>query len=414
MRRDESAMAEPSAMVVIVAGGLILAVALGIRQSFGLFLPAMTEARGWGRETFSLAIAIQNLTWGVAQPFFGMVADRFGAGRVLVVGTLAYASGLALMPLAMSMPALTASAGVLIGLGLGGTGFGVVYGVIGRRLPSARQSTALGLAGALGSVGQFVMLPVAQHLIGALGWAASLTVLAVTSGMMAPLAFVLTRRGTSPGIARVAAAEVSLGGALAAAARHRGFWLLNLGFVVCGFQLAFITNHLPAFLGDHGLSSRTAMTALAVVGVTNIVGSWLCGVLGGRLRAKHVLSGLYLVRTVATVVYVVAPITPGSTMVFAVVMGLTWLGTVPLTTGVVSGIFGVQYLATLFGFVFLGHQLGGFLGVWLAGALFDATHSYQIVWLISIALGLFSTIVHLPIDDRAVALRGAVAPAIRA
>ncbi len=399
--------------MVVIVGGLILAVALGIRQSFGLFLPPITEARGWGRETFSLAIAVQNLTWGITQPFLGMVADRFGAGRVLAIGAIAYVSGLALMPFATSGLTLIASAGVLIGLGLGGTGFGVVYGAIGRRVPAARQSNALGIAGALGSVGQFVMLPMAQHLIGDLGWAAALTVLAGTSGLMAPLAFVLTRQHRSADISTASTDEVSLRQALTAAARHEGFWLLNLGFVVCGFQLAFITNHLPAFLADHGLSPRTAMTALAVVGATNILGSWLCGLAGGRFRAKHVLSALYLLRTIATAAYISGPITAGSTMVFAAVMGLTWLGTVPLTTGVVSRIFGVQYLATLFGFVFLGHQLGGFFGVWLAGALFDATHSYQLVWLISIGLGLFSAIVHLPIDDRAMALRGAAGEAAR-
>jgi MFS family permease len=396
----------------IVAGGLILSLGLGIRHGFGLFLPPMTAAHGWGRETFSLALAVQNLTWGLVQPFFGMVADRFGAGRAVAAGVAFYVAGLAVMPFAETGLTLVLSAGLLIGTGLGGTGFGVVYGAISRRVPTAQQSSALGGAGALGSLGQFLMMPVTHHLIGHLGWPATLTVLAGTSGLMAPLAFLLVKQRRAADRSPASAAPMPLGVVLREAMRHRGFWLLNLGFVVCGFQLVFITNHLPAFLADHGLPSATAMTALAVIGAANILGTWLCGVLGGRLRGKHVLAAVYLLRTVATVAYVSVPVTAVSTIGYAAAMGLTWLGTVPLTTGVVARIFGVQYLATLFGFVFLGHQIGGFFGVWLAGAVFDATHSYQAIWMISIGLGLMSSIVHIPIDDRTLALpRAAPLPA---
>jgi predicted MFS family arabinose efflux permease len=268
------------------------------------------------------------------------------------------------------------------------------------------------MAGALGSLGQFLMMPITYHLIGHLGWAATLTVLAGLSGLMAPLTLLLVRHPSAAEAGPTGAAPARLGAVLREAMGHRGFWLLNLGFVVCGFQLAFITNHLPAFLADNGLPARVAMTALAVIGATNILGTWVCGQLGGRLRGKHVLAGVYLLRTLATAAYVAAPVTALSTIAYAAAMGLTWLGTVPLTTGVVSRIFGVRYLATLFGFVFLGHQIGGFFGVWLAGAVFDATHSYHALWMISIGLGMFSTIVHMPIDDRTLVLpRAAAAPA---
>jgi MFS family permease len=406
------AAATRTSISMVAAGGMILALGLGIRHGFGLFLPPMTAAHGWGREVFSLALAVQNLTWGLSQPLFGMVADRFGAGRVLLLGAVVYASGLALMSSASSGLALVLSVGLLVGLGLGATGFGVVYGAISRGVPAEQRSNALGLAGALGSVGQFTMMPVAQHLIATIGWAATLVVLAATSALMAPLGLGLAARPR--GSAGPIPAAPSLRGTLREAVHHRGFWLLNLGFVVCGFQLAFMTNHLPAFLADHGLEPRAAVTALAVIAATNIFGTWLCGYLGGRFREKRLLAVLYLVRTLATVAYVGGDITSTSTTAYAVAMGLTWLGTVPLTSGVLARIFGVQYLATLFGFVFLGHQVGGFFGVWLAGALFDATHSYQAIWLISIALGIVSTIVHLPIDDRTLGVDRAARQALRA
>lgn len=390
---------------VVLCGGLVLALCLGVRHSFGLFLPPMTEAHGWGRQVFSFALAVQNLTWGLGQPFAGMLADRFGAGRVLGLGTACFVAGVVLMPWSATPLLVTLTAGVLVGLGLAGTSFAIVNGAVGRTVPAAEQGRATGTTSALGSLGQFVMVPYALALIAGLGWRSALLVLAATAALMAPLAVGVTRtaRG-APGAGTVTAATPGLGRVVGEAMRHRGFWLLNLGFVVCGFQLAFITNHLPAFLGDHGLSASLAMTGLAVIAATNIAGTLWWGALGDRWRPKHLLSVLYGIRTAATVAYIAVDVTAASTLVYAVVMGLTWLGTVPLTNSVLFQIFGGRYLSTLFGMVFLGHQLGGFFGVWLAGALFDATQSYQVVWLISIALGLVSTIVHLPIDDRAVTL----------
>ncbi len=397
-----SALQSPG--VVIACGGLVIALSMGVRHGFGLFLPPMTAAHGWGRGTFSFALAIQNLVWGFSQPLFGMLADRFGFGRVVTLGAACWVGGLLLMPSATTGGQLTLSAGVLIGLGLGATGW-VVLGAISRRVPVAQQSNALGIASALGSLGQFVMMPYTQVLISTLGWAPALMALAATSAMIAPLALGLVVKTDLP--AQAAQAPTGLRSAVGEALAHPGFWLLNLGFVVCGFQLAFLTNHLPAFLADQGLSPRVGMAALAIIGAANILGSYTCGYLGGRLRRKYLLSGLYLIRTSATVIYIGLPVTAASTLAYAVVMGLTWLGTVPLTSGVVSQIFGVLYLATLFGFVFLGHQLGGFAGVWLAGYVFDVTHSYYLVWAMGIALGVLSIVVHLPIDDRAVEVRAA-------
>jgi MFS family permease len=385
-------------VVVVVCGGLILTLCLGIRQSFGLYLAPMTQAYGWGRETFSFAIAIQNLTWGLAQPITGMIADRYGAGRVAVTGGVLYALGLLLMPMASTGLQLGLSAGLLIGLGLSGTGFAIVYGAIGRRVAPEKASAALGMAGALGSLGQFVMLPYSYTLIARFGWMQALVLLAVTSALMVPLASALVRTGA---VTRVTARSMSMVQAVREAAGDRGFWLLNAGFLACGFQLAFMTSHLPAFLLDTGLGPAAGMTALAIIGAANIPGTWLCGYLGGRFRQKYVLSGLYALRASATVLYVVMPITALSTYAFAVVMGLTWLGTVPLTGGLVSRIFGAQYASTLFGFVFLGHQVGGFAGVWMGGYVFDVTGSYAAMWLLSIALGVLAALLHLPIDDRA-------------
>jgi MFS family permease len=387
---------------VVLCGGLILALCLGVRHSFGLFLPAMTEAHGWGRATFSFALAIQNIVWGLSQPAFGALADRSGVGRALGAGTACFVAGLVLMPWSATPVTIGLSAGVLVGLGLGGTGFAVVNGAISRSVPAGEQGRALGVSGALGSVGQFVIMPGALALITVLGWERALLALAAAALLMAPLAAGVTR-GAGRAAGPVGDAG-SLGQVLRVAAGHRGFWLLNLGFVVCGFQLAFITNHLPAFLVDSGLAVTVGMTALAIIGATNVLGTFTWGTLGDRWRPKHLLSTLYFLRAAATVAYVALPVTAASTLAYGVAMGLTWLGTVPLTSAVLVQIFGARYLATLFGMVFLGHQVGGFCGVWLAGALFDTTQSYQLVWFVSIALGVVSTVVHLPIDDRAIAL----------
>ncbi|MGH8750688.1 MAG: MFS transporter [Burkholderiales bacterium] len=385
--------------VILFCGGMILALSLGIRHSFGLFLPPMTLEYGWGRETFAFAIALQNLVWGVTQPFSGAIADRYGAGRVLLVGAALYLLGLLLMALSHSGLQLNLSAGLLIGLGLSGTSFSVILGVINRNFPAEKRSMALGIAGAMGSFGQFIMLPYGQTLISNFGWLVSLFMLAATAALMAPLAGVLAGK---PDTQADGVAHQPISKALHEAATHKGFWLLCFGFFVCGFQVVFIGVHLPAYLIDQKFPLFTGTMALALIGLFNVFGSYLCGYLGGRYPKKYLLAGLYLLRSVAIVLFISLPLTTASVYIFASVMGLLWLGTVPLTNGMVAQIFGVKYISTLFGIVFLCHQLGSFLGVWLGGYLYDTTGSYRLVWIISIGLGVVAALANWPIDDRQV------------
>lgn len=371
--------------------------ALGTRQSFGLFLPPMCSALGVGRETFSFAIALQNLIWGLAQPFTGMVADRFGAGRVLAAGGLCYAAGLVLMAYSATGLDLDFSAGLLIGLGLSGASFGVVLGVVGRRVRPDRRAAALGLVGAGGSLGQFVMLPYGQALITEFGWFQALLLLAASAFLIVPLAAALAGKG---GGGAGAVSSQKIGEALREIARHRGFWLLTGSFLVCGFQTIFIMIHLPAYLMDRGGTAVAGMTALAVIGFANIVGSFVAGVLGDRYSKKHLLGLIFWARAIAIAAFVALPLSSMSTWVFAAVIGLTWLATVPLTNALVAQIFGVQYLSTLFSISFLGHQIGAFIGAWLGGYVFDATGSYLAVWLIAIAASVAAGLACLPIDER--------------
>ena len=383
--------------VVLICGGLILAFSLGIRHGFGLFLQPMTMDLGWGRETFAFSMALQNLLWGAAQPLSGMLADKYGAGRVLASGAVLYAAGLALMALSQSGLALDLSAGLLIGLALSGTTFSVVFGAVGRTFPPEKRSMALGIAGAVGSFGQFVMLPLEQFLIGGFGWFEALLIIAAMATIMAPLSAALVERRTGPGVGTVRQSAMD---AMKEALAHRGFVLLTLGFFVCGFQVVFISVHFPAFLLDRGLSAQTGMMALALIGFFNIIGSYLAGWLGGMLSKKYLLSALYIGRSVVIVIFLLLPITPLSVYLFAAAIGILWLATVPLTNGLVAQIFGVQYLSMLGGFVFFSHQIGSFLGVWLGGYLYDRTGSYNLVWLIAIALGVVAAIANLPIDER--------------
>ena len=387
-----------SPLTIVLCGGIIIGLAMGVRHVQGLFMLPMTAARGWGRQEFALALALQNLVWGLAQPLTGMLADRWGARRVLVAGCLLYAAGLALMAQATTSMQLALSGGLLIGLALAGTTFGVVYGAISRLVPPARRSWALGMAGAIGGVGQFALVPAAQGLIGGAGWAAALGVFAVVLALALPLTWPLQDRSEGTPARQAQSMSQAIGEALS----HQGFWLLNLGFLACGFQLAFIAGHFPAFLLDRGFSANTGVAALAIVALANVAGTYACGQLGSLYRRKHLLAYLYLVRSAAMLAFVALPTTKVTVYVFAFVMGLTWLGTVPLTNGLVSQVFGVQYISTLFGFVFVGHQLGGFLGVWMGGAVFDATHSYDLVWAAAIGVGLLAAALHWPIDDRAV------------
>jgi predicted MFS family arabinose efflux permease len=387
-----------TALLAIVCGSLILLLSFGIRSAFGLFLQPMSQDLGWGREVFALALALQNLIWGASQPFVGMVADKWGSGRTLALGGLLYAFGVWLMAQTSSPGELYFSAGLLIGLALSGTAFGVVLAAIGRSVAPERRSAALGITTALGSLGQFLMPPLGQAFLAAYGWQTALVVLACGSLLMVAAALGVQGRPQA-----AAGDTQTLGQAIGEARRHGGYLLLTAGFFVCGWHVAFIAVHLPAYLADGGLSPGIAAWCLALVGLFNVIGSYTAGVLGGRLSKKYCLSFLYTARAVVISGFIMLPLTAASALVFSALMGLLWLSTVPLTSGLVAQIFGPRYMATLFGFVFFGHQVGSFLGVWLGGWLYDRYGSYDLIWWISIALGLIAALLHWPIDERGVA-----------
>ena len=381
--------------------------ALGTRQSFGLFLRPMTLDLGWGRETFSFAIALQNLVWGLAMPFAGAIADRHGAGRVLAAGGAAYALGLVAMAYSANPLSLELAAGLLVGLGLACTGFGVVLAVVARAYPPEKRSLAVGITGACGSFGQFIMLPWGHALIAEFGWLNALLALAAIACLMIPLGAALAGRNRA-----AEESAQSIGAALGEAMAHRGFWLLSASFFVCGFQTIFVMTHLPAYLVDQGMSAAAGMSALATIGLFNIFGSYAAGALGARFSKKWILAWIYIVRALAIALFIAAPLTLAGTHLFAAVLGFTWLGTVPLTNSLVGQIFGVKYLSTLFSIAFLGHQLGAFIGAWVGGAAFDLTGSYLSVWLAAVALSIVAAVLCMPIDERAIvrpAMRGEAA-----
>jgi len=384
---------------ILLGGGAIVMLSFGIRHGFGIFLRPMTLDLHWSRATFAFAIALQNLVWGFAQPFAGMVADRYGAGRVLVAGGLLYALGLATMAQVTTGFELALSAGVLVGLGLAGTTT-IVFGVIGRAFPAARRSVALGIAGALASFGQFAMLPYGQSLISGIGWWWALMILAANVCLILPLARALAGGGHSAGAAT--SARQTVAAALAEARAHRGFWLVTLGFFVCGFQVVFVATHLPAYLLDQGMAPDVGMAALALIGLANIPGSFLAGYLGARFSKKRLLAGIYIARAAIFVAFLSVPVTAVTVYLFAVALGLVWLGTVPLTSGIVAQIFGVQYLSMLFGIVYLGHQIGAFIGGWLGGYAYDAAGSYDAAWLVAVALSVVAALANVLADDREV------------
>jgi len=383
--------------MIVVAAMAVLFIAIGIRSSFGIFLPPMVLELGWGRADFAFAIAIQNLLWGAVQPVAGAIADRFGARRVIAACAVLYAAGLTMMSGVASPVGLTVSAGVLIGLALSGTSFPVVLAVVGRAVSSERRSFWLGIVSAGGSSGQLLVIPFGQGLIGSLGWSASLLVFALVSALMVPLAAALV--SPKPAMQAAAVREQRLAEALREAGGHSGFWYLTAGFLVCGFHVTFLATHLPAYLLDEGAGPMAGAWALALIGLGNIVGTTVCGVLGGRYRKKYVLSGLYLGRALIMTLFLIAPVTPVSIALFSLSLGLLWLGTVPLTSGLVAEIFGLKYMATLFGIVFFSHQIGSFFGAWYGGYIYDATGSYTPVWLIGIVLGVASAVLHWPIRD---------------
>ena len=386
--------------LLVLAGGVVMGLALGVRHVQGLFLLPVTMDRGWSRETFAIALAVQNLTWGIVQPFTGMIADRYGSAKVIAGGLVFYALGLAGMAHATTPAAFMWTAGVCIGIALSGTAFAAIYGALSRLVPPERRSWALGVAGAVGGLGQFTMVPAAQWLIGGWGWVAALLAFAVVLMVVLPLAFPLREPANRVRDAASPDANLSLTDAIREAFTRPGFWLLNLGFLACGFQLAFIGTHLPAYLMDKGLRASDAVAALAIIALTNVMGTYVCGILGAHHRRKYLLAGIYLVRTAAIALFVLVPLSTWSVYAFAAVMGFVWLGTVPLTNGLISQVFGVRYITTLFGFVFFGHQVGSFLGVWLGGVVFEATRSYDLIWLGAMALGVLSAALHWPIDDR--------------
>jgi len=386
--------------LLVLAGGVVMGLALGVRHVQGLFLLPVTMDRGWSRETFAIALAVQNLTWGIVQPFTGMIADRYGSAKVIAGGVVFYALGLAGMAHATTPAAFMWTAGVCIGIALSGTAFAAIYGALSRLVPPERRSWALGVAGAVGGLGQFTMVPAAQWLIGGWGWVAALLVFAMVLMILLPLAFPLREPANRVRDAAAPDANLSLSDAIHEAFTRPGFWLLNLGFLACGFQLAFIGTHLPAYLMDKGLRASDAVAALAIIALTNVMGTYVCGILGAHHRRKYLLAGIYLVRTAAIALFVLVPLSTWSVYAFAAVMGFVWLGTVPLTNGLISQVFGVRYITTLFGFVFFGHQVGSFLGVWLGGVVFEATRSYDLIWLGAMALGVLSAALHWPIDDR--------------
>lgn len=383
---------------VLLGAALILALSLGIRHGFGLFLAPMSAEFGWGRGVFALAIALQNLIWGLAQPFAGALADRFGAGRVVALGGVLYAVGLGCMGLANSELSLSLSAGLLIGLGLSGTSFSVILGVVGRALPAEHRSMGMGIASAAGSFGQFAMLPGTLGLISWLGWSTALLVMGVLVAFIVPLVRMLKDRPLP-----AQAHDQTLGQALREACGHSGFWLLALGFFVCGFQVVFIGVHLPSYLVDQHLPASVGTTVLALIGLFNIFGTYIAGWLGGRMSKPRLLTALYLMRAVVIVLFLWFPVTTFSACLFGMAMGLLWLSTVPLTNGTVATLFGVRNLSMLGGIVFLFHQLGAFLGGWLGGLVYDQTGSYDLVWQLSIALSLLAGALNWPVRERPVA-----------
>jgi predicted MFS family arabinose efflux permease len=384
---------------VLICGALIVTLSMGIRHGFGLWLQPITMERGWTRETFAFAIAIQNLMWGATGPIAGMLADRFGAFRVLLAGAVLYAVGLVLMGLATSGLAFTGSAGLLLGMAQAGTTYAVIYGVIGRNVAPEKRSWAMGVAAAAGSFGQFLMVPVENWLIGSFGWQNALFILGCLALAIMPLAIGL-KEPKVPG--HVVGFQQSIGQALREAFGYRSFQLLMAGYFVCGFQVVFIGVHMPSYLKDQGMSPEVATYALALIGLFNVFGTYAAGSLGQRLAKRHILAAIYFLRSVAIVAFLWAPLTPMSVYVFSAVMGVLWLSTVPPTNAVVAQIFGVQYLSMLGGFVFFSHQIGSFLGVWLGGLLYDSTGSYDIVWWIAVALGVFAALVNLPVRETAI------------
>lgn len=391
---------------ILVTTGVILTLSMGVRHGFGFWMQPISQANGWSRETYSLALALQNLLWGAFGPLAGMVADRYGTQRVVIAGALAYVVGLLWMA-TVTQPALfIIGSGVFIGLGLACTAFGAVSGIIGRAAPVEKRSWAFGVSGAASSFGQFLMMPVEQQLISGIGWQNAFYALAgVVFLLMIPMSTFL--REPKHAVA-AGDSQQSAGEALREAVGNRSFLLLVAGYFVCGFQLVFVGAHLPAYLKDKGIASPgVAVMALALIGLFNIFGSFTAGQLGGKLPKRYLLSTIYFARSLVIGLFLLAPLTQWSVYLFAAGIGFLWLATVPLTNGIIAGVFGLKHMSMLAGVVFLSHQVGSFLGVWLGGYLFDLRGSYDVVWGITLGLGLFAGLANLPIDERPLARNAA-------
>jgi MFS family permease len=385
---------------VLVCGAAIVTLSMGIRHGFGLWLQPITQEQGWSREAFSLAIAIQNISWGFFGIFAGMAADKFGAFRVIVAGAVLYMLGLVGMATANTPLGFALTTGVLIGAAQAGTTYAVIYGVIGRNVSADKRSWAMGVAAAAGSFGQFLMVPVEGQLIFQLGWHNALLVLAAAVLLMVPLAIGLREKNLNGPSA--VPREQSIMQALREAMRYPSFQLLMAGYFVCGFQVVFIGVHMPSYLRDEGLPPLVASYALALIGLFNVFGTYAAGALGQRLAKRHILAFIYFARAAVIAVFLLVPLSPMSVYVFSAVMGVLWLSTVPPTNAIVAGIFGVQHLSMLGGFVFFSHQIGSFMGVWLGGVLYDSTGSYDVVWYLAIGLGIAAGLINLPVKEHAI------------
>ena len=395
-----AADARRSTWIILGCALAVVAISAGIQQTFGLYMRPISDEQGWGREVLSLALAGQALIIGVATPFVAAVADKWGAPRVLFAGGLLYVAGLVAMSFSETPVTMFLNAGFAIGIAAAATGMPLVLSIVGRTVSADRRSMWLGTVTACATLGQFLVVPFSQQMIAAYGWPVALIAVACVVGLIVPLALTI---GRMVGTSAEAPSTQRLGEALVEARSNSGYILLIVGFFVCGFHVRFIAVHLPAYLGDLAFTPTLAATALVVIAVCNGIGSWGFGWLGGRYRKKHLLSGLYAMRSLVILAFVTTPASTTSVMAFAAAIGFLWLGTVPLTSGIVAQIFGTRYMATLFGIVFLSHQVGAFLGVWLGGRLFDATGSYDTIWWVAIGLGFTAAAVHMAIDDRPVA-----------
>ncbi len=385
--------------VIIISGCLVAMVNFGVRTSFGLFTGPISEAHAWPREIFSFGLALQNLLWGIATPMAGALADRYGSARVLMTGAIFYAVGTLVMAFAEATWVFHASAGILVGIGVAMSSFGIVMAALGRIVPPEKRSWAFGIATASSSLGQFIFAPLGGALISAYGWQNALVVLAASTLLILVFAMPLMAQNTPGSKTAAGEADITMRQAIGGAFGNSSYMMLVSGFFVCGFQLAFITVHLPPYLAEHGITKEFSGLAMGAIGLFNVVGSYTAGMIGGRYQKKIPLSLIYILRSISIVAFIMLPITTTTTMIFTATMGFLWLSTVPLTMGLVTVMFGTRYMATLYGFVFLSHQLGSFFGVWLGGRLYDQFGSYDPVWWMGVGLGVFAALIHLPIRE---------------